>query len=187
MGVARVQTPIPRPLQPRIFSPLPARPTARFNAGMYARIGRHTQKNSGTLCGAKKHFVPMRPPLPMPDSGAKTGKFYGGRLCVGAGTCVRGVAWVQCICWRHFMHRPAGAVALVLTASPGPLVPALPAHCTSFPEIPTRKLYRKKIPEIPGKVPDVPGTGRALRADVPCFPVKSYEKIVQKKDPGKRP
>ena len=65
-------------------------------------------------------------------------------------------------------------------SSPGP---ALPAHCTSFPETPTRKWYRKKIPEIPGNVPDVPGTGRALRADVPGFPETPTRKWYRKKIP----
>jgi len=55
----------------------------------------------------EKYFVPTRPPLAIPDSGAKNRKFYGGRSYVGADTCVRGVAWVQCICRRPFMYRPA--------------------------------------------------------------------------------
>jgi hypothetical protein len=153
--------------RPRVFPPLPARLTPHFYVGTYARNGRHSQKNSGTLCSAKKHFVPMRPPFTIPDSGAKTGKFYDCRSCVRAGNCVRGVALVQRVCRRPPMRWPAGAVALVLTGSAGSPGPALPAHCTHFTETPTRKLYRKKILEIPGKVPDVPGTGRALRADVP--------------------
>jgi len=60
-------------------------------------------------------------------------------------------------------------------------VPALPAHCTSFPETPTRKWYRKKIPKIPGNVPNVPGTGRALRAYVPCYPESLTRKMYRKK------
>ncbi len=35
--------------------------------------------------------------------------------------------------------------------------PALPAHCTCFSETLTRKMYRKKILENAGNVPEVPG------------------------------
>jgi hypothetical protein len=38
----------------------------------------------------------------------------------------------------------------------GILVPAHPALCTLFPGSLTRKLYRKKIPENAGNVPEVP-------------------------------
>jgi len=48
-------------------------------------------------------------------------------------------------------------------------------------------MYRKKIPEIPDKVPDVPGTGRALRADVPCFPEYLTRKLYRKKIPENGP
>ena len=85
--------------------------------------------------------------------------------------------------------------------APARLISAsLASQCTLFPGSLTRKLYIKKIPEITINVTQVTQKNSTNRIETPnhyltcvtcvtctSFSGKSYEKIVQEKDPGKRP